>query len=77
MVHRQAKVEAARRGETLTQFIEDAIRARIADSSEKSPRAIEVEERNQLMEALLRKTAHFRMGPKPTRDEMNDRSALR
>jgi hypothetical protein len=33
----------------------------------------EVEERNQLMEALLRRTAHFRVGRKRTREEMSER----
>jgi hypothetical protein len=33
----------------------------------------EVAERNRLMEALLRRTAHFRVGRKPTREEMHER----
>ena len=33
----------------------------------------EMRERNELMEALLKRTAHFRIGKKPTRKEMNER----
>ena len=77
-VHRHAKAEAARLGITLTQFIEDAIRAKVAGrTSIAAKRQAEVDQRNQMMEALLRKTAHFRKGPKPTRDEMNERPGLR
>jgi len=38
-----------------------------------SGRDPEIEERNRLMESLLRRTAHFRVGRKPTREEMNER----
>ena len=77
-IHRHAKAEAARLGVTLTQFIEDAIRAKVAGrTSIAANRQAEVDQRNQMMKALLRKTAHFRKGPKPTRDEMNERPGLR
>ena len=33
----------------------------------------EVAERDALMEALLRRTAHFQLGAKATREEMNER----
>lgn len=33
----------------------------------------EMRERNELMQALLKRTAHFRIGEKPTREEMNER----
>ena len=71
-VYRDAKVQAAREGATLTRFIEEALRERIARSTPTlvSP---EVKERDRLMEALLKRTAHFRVGPKPTREEMNER----
>ncbi len=71
---REAKAEAARLGVTLTRFIEDALRQRIADSrgGEAGKRA-EQEERDRLMESLLRRTAHFRVGARPTRKEMNER----
>jgi len=72
--YREAKAEAARRGVTLTRFIEEALRQRIARGNEDaSARRAEIEERNRLMEALLRRTAHFRVGRRPTRDEMNER----
>jgi hypothetical protein len=39
-----------------------------------SPRlSAEIEERNQLMEHLLQRTSHFRVGRKPTRQEMHER----
>lgn len=31
------------------------------------------EDRNRLMDSLLKATTHFRVGPKPTREEMNER----
>lgn len=71
-VYRIAKAEAARRGETLTRFIEQALRERIErDADGKAAR--EAAERDRLMEALLRRTAHFRIGARPSREEMNDR----
>ncbi len=72
--YREAKAEAARLGLTLTRFIEEALRQRIASSrpgAAAPQRAID--ERNRIMEALLRRTARFRVGRKPTRDEMNER----
>jgi hypothetical protein len=71
-IFRRAKAEAAKAGITLTQFIEEAL----AEKSKEQPRpstrlSAETEERNRLMEALLRRTAHFRVGKKPTREEMN------
>lgn len=71
-VYRDAKVQAAREGTTLTRFIEDALRERVARSAA-PPVSAEVKERDRLMEALLRRTAHFRVGRKPTREEMNER----
>jgi hypothetical protein len=71
-VYRDAKVQAAREGATLTHFIEEALRERIARSAP-TPVSPEVKERDRLMEALLKRTAHFRVGRKPTREEMNER----
>jgi hypothetical protein len=75
--YREAKAEAARRGVTLTRFIEEALTEKIA-STRDDPTAhpalrSEIEERDRLMEALLERTAHFRVGPHPTREEMNAR----
>lgn len=65
-VYRAAKAQAARRGETLTSFIEQALRERI-ERGEAGEASEEVVERDRLMEALLRRTAHFRIGPRPGR----------
>lgn len=69
--YREAKAEAARRGVTLSSFIEEALRRHIAAAVD--PRQDEIDERNRLMESLLRRTARFRVGPRPTRVEMNER----
>jgi hypothetical protein len=75
--YREAKAEAARRGMTLTRFLEEALRQKIAasrgDGIEEPALRAEVEERDRLMEALLRRTAHFRVGVHPTREELNAR----
>ena len=73
-IYREAKAEAARLGVTLTRYIEDALRERIAHHDDTSrPQQEEIDARDRLMESLLQATAHFRLGPKPTRDEMNER----
>ncbi len=73
-IYREAKAQAARLGITLTRFIEQALREQIAKSSALDPaRQDEIEERDRMMEALLQATARFRIGPKPSRDEMNER----
>ena len=72
--YREAKAEAARLGLTLTRFIEQALCQRIASSRRgEGDDQSEVRERDRLMEALLKRTAHFRVGRKPTRREMNER----
>ena len=71
-IYRAAKAQAATRGETITRFIEQALRERIARSSE-APVSAQTRERDRLMEALLKRTAHFRIGRKPTRKELNER----
>lgn len=71
--YREAKAEAARLGVPITRFIDDALRQRLAKVRKDDRHLPEVEERNRLMEALLQRTAHFRVGPKPTRDEMSER----
>ncbi len=73
-IYREAKAVAARSGITLTRFIEEALRERIGRSQKgNGVSADEVSERNKIMESLLLSTAHFRVGPKPTREEMNER----
>ncbi|MBN1420867.1 MAG: hypothetical protein JXP34_19000 [Planctomycetes bacterium] len=75
--YREAKAEAARCGVTLTQFLEEALKLKIAisrgDGPERPELRKEVEQRDRLMEALLERTAHFRVGPHPTREELNAR----
>ena len=71
-IYRAAKAQAASQGETITRFIEEALRERIVRSTA-APVSPEVRERDQLMEALLKRTAHFRIGRKPSRAEMNER----
>ncbi len=73
-VYREAKAQAARRGVTLTKFIEGALLAFINRGADLDPGLWdEIAERDRLMESLLRTTAHFRVGPKPKRREMNER----
>jgi hypothetical protein len=72
--YREAKAEAARLGITLTRFIEEALRQRIARGrGGDAARQAEIRERDRLMESLLRRTGHFRVGRRPSRDEMNER----
>ena len=73
-IYREAKAVAARSGITLTRFIEEALQERIGRSQNGSGVFDdEVTERNKIMESLLLSTAHFRVGPQPTREEMNER----
>jgi hypothetical protein len=73
-IYREAKAEAARQGRTITRFIEDALLQQCQKGkAANTPLVVEIQERNELMEALLRRTAHFRVGSKPTRSEMNER----
>ncbi len=71
-IYRAAKAQAAGQGETLTRFIEEALRERIVKSATDSVSAA-ARERDRLMEAMLKRTAHFRIGQKPNREEMNER----
>jgi hypothetical protein len=73
-IYREAKAQAARLGVTLTRFIEDALRARVEGAvKDSSSRSAEFAERNRLMESLLEATAHFRVGDRPTREELHER----
>lgn len=67
---------------TLTRFIEEALNQQVGKTKERtlsqktSPSStVEagIAERNRLMEALLQRTAHFRVGSKPSREEMHAR----
>lgn len=73
-IYREAKAKAARQGITITRFIEDALLQKCQEGNAAHAHLeVEIRERDQLMEALLRRTAHFRVGSKPTRGEMNER----
>lgn len=79
-IYREAKAAAARQGTTITRFVEEALRQQCQQSQQgqngdatQNPLEAEIRERDELMEALLRRTAHFRVGSKPTRSEMNER----
>ncbi|MEJ2080677.1 MAG: ribbon-helix-helix protein, CopG family [Acidobacteriota bacterium] len=73
-LYREAKAEAARSGITVTQFIEEALRLRLESGGPEHLREREsIRRRDELMEGLLRATAHFRVGPKPSREEMHER----
>jgi hypothetical protein len=71
-IYRAAKAQAAATGTTLTRFIEEALRKQLGPNAGTAITP-EMRERNELMEALLKRTAHFRIGKKPTRKEMNER----
>jgi hypothetical protein len=80
-VYHAARVEAARRRKSLSALVRDFLGGLQPEDPMKddgragkaSVRSAETEERNRLMESLLRRTAHFRVGRKPTREEMNER----
>lgn len=76
-IYREAKAEAALLGVTLTGFLEEALRQKLARGRsghrENSKRQAEIKERDRLMEALLRRTTRFRVGKHPTRAELNAR----
>jgi antitoxin component of RelBE/YafQ-DinJ toxin-antitoxin module len=72
-LYREAKAGAAREGITITRFIEEALQLRITGKARPLKIDREAVERDRMMEALLKRTAHFRKGPKPTREEMNAR----
>jgi len=67
------KTEAARQGLSLARFVEEALRSYIAREYGTHDYQAEIEERDRLMNSLLLATAHFRIGPRPTREEMHER----
>jgi antitoxin component of RelBE/YafQ-DinJ toxin-antitoxin module len=71
--YRRAKAEAARLGVTISRYLEDALRQRVALTGATGELTPEADERNRLMESLLQRTARFRVGECPSRDEMNER----
>ncbi|MEK9145355.1 MAG: FAD binding domain-containing protein, partial [Elusimicrobiota bacterium] len=68
-MRRLSAVEAFMKGKKAeVTVIEEALRQRIASSRPgAAARQLEIEERDRLMESLLRRTARFRVGRKPTR----------
>lgn len=69
-IYRRARVVAAERGTSLSALVRQHL-TQLAGEQDRRRR--EATERDRLMEALLQKTAHFRIGTKPTREEMNER----
>ena len=69
-VYHAARVEAARRRKSLSALVRDFLVHLQSGGAGADP---EIEERNRLMEKLLRSTAHFRVGRKPSREEMHAR----
>ena len=69
-VYRKARIFAAERGTSVSAMVREHL---LEVTGQGSRRQQEVKERNRLMDQLLRRTAHFRRGTKPTREEMNDR----
>ncbi|MEM7698538.1 MAG: hypothetical protein AAF236_09060 [Verrucomicrobiota bacterium] len=73
-IYREAKANAALRGVTLTKYLEDALTAFADHPDSQSARLTEEQvERDQIMEGLLKSTAHFRVGEMPSREERNER----
>ncbi|MCP5524630.1 MAG: hypothetical protein H7A46_24135 [Verrucomicrobiales bacterium] len=70
-VYRAAKAQAAVEGETLTRFIEQSLRERIARFAAGTA-SNEMRERDRLMEAMLPRSAYFRIGRKPSREEARE-----
>jgi len=71
-VFREAKAEATRRGMTLTRFVEEALREHMRRGDIEATQE-EIDARNRLMESLLQATAHVRIGPRPSREEVEER----
>jgi len=69
-VYHAARVEAARRHTSLSAIVRGFLTELRAGAD-----AVDQEcaERNRLMESLLRRTAHFRVGRKPVREELHAR----
>jgi hypothetical protein len=65
-----ARVEAARRRTSVSALVRRFLSELPNGALRADP---EVAERNRLMEALLKRTAHFRVGRKPSREEMHAR----
>ena len=69
-IYHAARVEAALRRKSLSALVREFLAGLESGARAADP---QVERRNCAMEALLRRTAHFRVGRPPTRQEMNAR----
>lgn len=69
-IYRQARVRAAERDQSLSALVAEFLAAL---SSEKS----DTDTRHQELELLCRKITHFRMGKRPSRDQIHDRQGFR
>lgn len=72
-IFRRAKAAAAHERITLTRFIEQALERELKHRGPNRNSRLKMgdAERNRMMNALLRRTAHFRMGQRPSREEKN------
>lgn len=73
-LYHAARIEAARRRTTVTALVREFL-ARLPDEGRDED--AETRGRNRLMDALLKRTAHFRVGRKATREEMHERTTVR
>ena len=69
-VYHAARVEAALRRKSLSALVREFLVELESGVRAADPK---IERRNRAMEALLRRSAHFRMGRPATREEMNAR----
>lgn len=69
-VYRKARVLAAESGTSVSALVRDHLRE---ITGEKARLREDLAETNRLMEALPQQTAGFRIGSRPTREEMNER----
>lgn len=72
--YRKARILAAERGTSLSAMVKAYL---LQCASEDRGWRKAVDERNRMMAKLLRKTRHFAVGAKPTRQEMHDRGNVR
>ena len=69
-VYRQARITAARMGTTVSAMVARYLLTVTGNDEEKQR---DIEDRNKLMEELLRRSAGFSLGTTPTRSEMHER----
>jgi hypothetical protein len=68
---KKAQREATLNGKSVRQWVEDALSEHLTGRNGRA--AVKDEERRRLFDALVSNSAGFRVGPRPSRDEMNER----